>query len=408
MLSSSSALRRPSTSRWAWVIAVTAAICLAAAVWRLADQPQAVRLEGESFVRDTGEYAGVAACRPCHTAIVDAQLASSHAQTIRDISSGPSRAPFGNGQAVRDPLTGTDYLMEKGAGGRPQITLTQGDLKAGQALEYEFGSGRHAYGYVARMPDSTWLDARLNYYPRLKMWDFTSGQDKPQPYLTTQPLGRPRTPRDAARCFLCHSTVLKAHGIDKEPKDGSQLRLRPDKSVLGITCEGCHGPRMAHVRDIRAGRVSPASRPSADEINQMCGRCHGLTNVSDDHPVIARFQPWGLERSRCFRASAGRLSCMTCHDPHRNAEADPAFYEKKCLGCHSPARADTTVCPVNPRTGCVPCHMPADSKSMRHVTFADHRIRIVPPGERQTARAPAGARANVFTARHAGVFNRPR
>ena len=40
--------------------------------------------------------------------------------------------------------------------------------------------------------------------------------------------------------------------MGKQPADGSQLGLRPDHSVLGVSCEACHGPRADHVRLMRS------------------------------------------------------------------------------------------------------------------------------------------------------------
>lgn len=376
---------RPPRVRWYHVSIPLIGVLLLLGLWNLAQQPHAIRRDPSGWSRDTGEYAGAEACRACHASIVERQLASNHAKTVRDLSREVPLAPFGTGQPVIDPLTGARYTMDRREG-HPQITLAMGDAQASEKLAFEFGSGAHAHGYLARIDRGQWIDARLNYYTRIQGWDFTSSQDKPNKYLTSQPLGRPQTEAQAAECFVCHSTVVRAQGKGAEP-DGTQLRLRPDRSVLGVTCEACHGPRQAHVRERTAGPVTaPAARLSADEINVMCGRCHGLDDVNPAHPTIARFQPRGLDRSRCFRASGGRLSCMTCHDPHTNAEHRVEFYEAKCLSCHTKGSpTGETVCPVNQVTGCVKCHMPEDSHSMPHITFTDHRIRI-PEGRDQEDR----------------------
>jgi hypothetical protein len=382
--------------RWYYVFIPAAALLLPALLWRLADQPYAIRREGTSWGRDTGQYAGADACRSCHGEIVEQQLATSHALTVRDLSKTAPLAPFDTGQPVIDPLTGAQYTMEKGRG-RPRIVLTMGSQRAEQELAFEFGSGVHATGYLARVGTGSWIDARLNHYNAIQAWDFTSSQDKPNAYLTEQPLGRPQTEALAAQCFACHSTVVRVRGKGTEP-DGRHVRLSPEHSILGVTCESCHGPRAEHVRAWKAGKgVASPARLSADEINQMCGQCHGLTNVNPSHPVISRFQPWGLNQSRCFLASGGRLSCLTCHDPHGDAVRGADFYEQKCLSCHS-AKSEVakTICPVNPRTGCVKCHMPEDSKSMLHMRFFDHRIRVVPKGPTSGSRAALALRSLPF------------
>ena len=40
--------------------------------------------------------------------------------------------------------------------------------------------------------------------------------------------------------------------------------------------------------------------------------------------------------SRCYTESEGNLSCVTCHDPHRNVETSTVANEAKCLICHAP------------------------------------------------------------------------
>jgi hypothetical protein len=365
---------------------LAALLLLGAFLWHLAQPPPAVHLVNGEWVVDRGEYVGVDACRDCHAGIVEQQLASSHANTIRSLRREKPRARFDTGQSVTDPLTGTAYAMTA-AGGVPTLELTQGNLKATQRLEYEFGSGAHAHGYLLR-DGGQWIDARLNYHEKIGGWDFASGQEKAQGYLTKNPMGRPQGAADIAKCFMCHSTVLRAEGAGKEPRDGSQLRVRPERSVLNVTCEGCHGPMGQHVRDRRAGKaVELKAGWTADETNQRCGRCHGINNVNPAHPVIARFQPWGLSQSECFLRSQGRLSCSTCHDPHENVRKDVVFYEKKCLSCHTPQTAGQQPCPVNPRQGCVGCHMPADSQSMLHITFTDHRIRVIKPAAKERLQA---------------------
>ena len=40
--------------------------------------------------------------------------------------------------------------------------------------------------------------------------------------------------------------------------------------------------------------------------------------------------------SACYRASAGKLSCISCHDPHELPTPDRrvAYYRNRCLQCH--------------------------------------------------------------------------
>jgi nitrate reductase cytochrome c-type subunit len=96
------------------------------------------------------------------------------------------------------------------------------------------------------------------------------------------------------------------------------------------------------------------------------------------------------------------MSCLTCHDPHRDAETSSTYYESKCLQCHtakvgseSPHVDRNTsavgrlieserkvACPVNPTKDCVSCHMPQVQTSIPHTTFTDHFIRVHPEAKK--------------------------
>ena len=107
--------------------------------------------------------------------------------------------------------------------------------------------------------------------------------------------------------------------------------------------------------------------------------------------------------SRCYTESGGAMSCLTCHDPHRDSDRSPAFYEKRCLACHSSeksgqlANADYTgihplkqgesdvagkprraasICKVNPAKDCLGCHMPKVRQPTLHTYLTDHYIRV--------------------------------
>jgi hypothetical protein len=102
--------------------------------------------------------------------------------------------------------------------------------------------------------------------------------------------------------------------------------------------------------------------------------------------MTQRFQPYGLMKSRCFKESHDTLSCLTCHNPHADASADPATYVSACLRCHpssasASARASGSAtgkpCPVNPRAGCIRCHMPSREVAPDlPVRMADHFITV--------------------------------
>lgn len=124
---------------------------------------------------------------------------------------------------------------------------------------------------------------------------------------------------------------------------------------------------------------------------QLCQQCHRSpgAKIERTDPRAVRFAATSLKWSSCFSATGGALACVTCHDPHHNAETEPRHYEAKCLSCHAGAdrggsAAPTrraSVCPVNPRNGCIACHMPPISGQIPHSTFTDHFIRVRRPSD---------------------------
>ena len=360
------------------LVPIVIGACVAGLRW---DTTAPVVRRDDRWYPATERYAGSEACAGCHDALLQEHAKSAHARTVRRLGRGKGRVSNPGGPGVKDPLTGALYRVEA-RGDRDQIVLNAGDRSAAADLEWEFGSGNHAHGYLARLEDGSYVDCRLNWYRQPGKWDFASGQDKPTRTLLESPLGRPINQGQLNRCFSCHATALRASQRIQPGVTQEEIKLVPDRSVAGVQCEGCHGPRAAHVAAFRDRKPTP--RPpqlSAKEINTLCAECHSRSDLDPNHAVVSRFQPWGLERSRCYQASSGRLSCLTCHDPHADAVTDPGYYNTRCLSCHSPAavakKEARATCKAGQKDRCVSCHMPRDDEGMLHVTFTDHRIRVV-------------------------------
>jgi tetratricopeptide (TPR) repeat protein len=205
-------------------------------------------------------------------------------------------------------------------------------------------------------------------------------------------LGKPLSVADGVlKCLFCHTT--NPHSI--------LSNSGPESRDRAIGCERCHGPGSNHLKAVAArlsdmAIVSPAQGSGEGSI-RLCAQCHALhqeMNLPRSDPYWARFQGTTLTWSKCFTESQGAFDCVTCHDPHRNAERSAAHYEAKCLSCHSDASIPeaaakerksspsasrvATACPVDPKTGCIGCHMPPVRSEPLHATFADHYIRIHP------------------------------
>ena len=123
----------------------------------------------------------------------------------------------------------------------------------------------------------------------------------------------------------------------------------------------------------------------------FCGACHGtwwdVKLAGSTGIANIRAQPYRLEKSRCWgKKGDARLTCVACHDPHRDLVRETVSYDKNCLSCHlaAPSMKPTPdhpgpACKVGTKD-CASCHMPKYDDSAMHYTFTDHDIRIVQPG----------------------------
>jgi len=125
-------------------------------------------------------------------------------------------------------------------------------------------------------------------------------------------------------------------------------------------------------------------RLSAEDISNFCGQCHrSWADVVRSRwfgQINVRFQPYRLANSKCFDGSDPRISCVACHDPHRELARGAAAYDQRCEACHTQS-ARAKPCPVA-KAGCTDCHMPKVALSGGHQVFSDHWIRVVRQGEK--------------------------
>jgi hypothetical protein len=312
----------------------------------------------------------------CHPNETKDHATTNHAKTAQLLD----RRFLGKNAPSVGPIPNTVFAF---AAKGDQFGIVPKDNPGGEPhlLELALGSGKNGMTYVKVLGENALAELHMSYFPKLRKWYVTPGTEK----LGPANMGRLRDGEVARQCVLCHAVTLP---------DNSLL---PEQRFLGVGCESCHGPGSNHIAAVQAGKIGDLAITSlratdGDTINQVCGTCHrlstadvGVTEPSD----TARFQPYGLSQSKCFIQSKGNLTCITCHDPHTNAETNPRYYEAICLKCHatpsaaSPRRNPPSVvgkpCPVNPQTKCISCHMPRKRvfpATKVPTTMPDHFIRI--------------------------------
>lgn len=256
-----------------------------------------------------------------------------------------------------------------------------------EPIEWAVGIGKAGQTYLY-LHEDTYYESRVSFYGALKGLDLTTGHRKGVPNDLEEAHGNALSPVEAKRCFACHMTAAVVEN-----------RLEPQRLIPGITCEACHGPGARHLKamasDDRAETfVFNPAKINPGEADDFCGACHRTwwdVRLMDSAGVEnVRFQPYRLQRSRCWNPDDPRAACVSCHDPHGPLERETEFYDARCLACHMERVGGPTdharpgpACP-QATSNCSTCHMPKVELPQMHTRFTDHRIRIARPGDPYT------------------------
>jgi predicted CXXCH cytochrome family protein len=267
-----------------------------------------------------------------------------------------------------------------------------------QPVDWIIGSGNHARTYIYRTPSGELFQLPINWYTQTRKWGMAPGYDRPD----HDGLAR----RVRHECMFCHNaypqTVEDTHGYWR-------AQTYPAELPEGLGCQRCHGPGAKHAQDGKRDSILNPGRLDVARRNDVCYECHMQASVAlpsirrfgrdiysyrpgtplldymlhldvteNDRPRGERFEinhhPYRLEQSRCFIESKGRLSCLTCHDPHVKVakENRAAHYRAVCIGCHSDLVHEPAIAATD---DCTTCHMPQRrTQDVVQVTMTDHRI----------------------------------
>jgi len=325
-------------------------------------------------------YVGQQVCAQCHSSKAKTQQATAMAKALQSVGDCEilrtrPRLTFRSGlysyEVVRD-------------GNRSIYKVTDGTTAISEPLLWCFGRGGAGQTYLFEH-NGIFYQSRVSFYNDTQGLGVTLGAAHAVPNSIDEAAGDALSSSGTRDCFACHST-----GAVRD----RQLKL--DQMIVGVSCEACHGPGERHVAAMRSGNVKDnqifnPKRLNTEELSNFCGACHRtweqiaslhLYNINN-----VRFQPYRLANSQCYDVEDRRISCLACHDAHKDPEHDLLFYDGKCTACHNPdpklAKVDKQIartCKVG-KQRCVTCHMPKLEIPGSHFQFTDHQIRIVKPGE---------------------------
>ncbi|MEO8130279.1 MAG: multiheme c-type cytochrome, partial [Bryobacteraceae bacterium] len=264
----------------------------------------------------------------------------------------------------------------------------QGDVHGQRQLDYFIGSGIVGRSYLTSI-DGFLFQAPVSYYSAAARWGLSPGFERSEEIN----LMREAEPG----CLNCHTSEV-------QPTPGTSNGYKsPPFLHDGVTCERCHGAAPEHMTG-GSGIVNPAKLDAARR-DSICAQCHlpGAVEIArsgkqrayrpgdrlSDSVVVfvvegasrattvnGHFEQ--LAQSACWRSSAGKLWCGTCHDPHRTiAEVDKAsFYRSRCQTCHQQAACKASrQARLKEHDNCITCHMPrTPAVTVQHAAFTNHSI----------------------------------
>jgi hypothetical protein len=329
----------------------------------------------------TAAKAGGTGCAQCHREEVDSQRTTLMAQALELTATNPILHAHPKLIFQRGEFTYTVRTHDL------QSTYSVSNGSQSRSVPIVWGMGSGAQTWLFQW-NGKFFESMVSYFPSIGGLGITLGDEVLTPHTLTEAMGRELSQQDVKACFGCHTTgALVNNHLDL-------TALRP-----GVTCDHCHLGAETHMVDARHNQF--ASTPpslgdlTSEGLSTFCGQCHRSWSTVVSHfwfgETNVRFAPYRLENSRCFNGTDPRISCIACHNPHQNVITDAAYYDRKCLACHTLQRAvarnlepaehlASKSCPVA-NSNCVSCHMPKVTRANEHLAFTDHFIRIVKPGE---------------------------
>ena len=336
-------------------------------------------------------FAGDQACAECHQSEYEAHQRSGHSHTALLMSQSPLAKKLAKSDSYPDPRRDQVFEFSQADGQFMVREQTRKEILV--PVTWLLGSGSHAQTPIA-VDEATQrgVELRWSYFPEDDRVGVTPDHERFDAFAndSLECFGRPMDDADIRACLGCHSTSMPPRSL---PIINSLV-------VENVGCERCHGPRKKHVELAHQGRAEEAKPmlqyETAADYMSACASCHrdasSVTPDMEPHD-LARFQPYGIQRSRCYLETPGNLTCSTCHDPHDTVSHDRARSIDQCRQCH--AEGSLSEAAHRGNDDCIECHMPLVPWSSG-ISFHDHWIRI--PEKQSSAKSSSLQATNAGSA----------
>jgi len=206
-------------------------------------------------------------------------------------------------------------------------------------------------------------------------------------------------------CMQCHEdkfaiTGTKHNLLKSAPQEINQLKQKPETAGLCGSCHLVHGGKGPFLWAKKIPATENLENP------MVCFSCHSEKGAAAKKPIHAHSHPLGVSPSEhglssrlpLFEtgdrlAADGRMTCYTCHDPHRWLPGDPA------VPAPEPSEGDASnsflrISNAPEARLCADCH-----KQQAKVENSDHDLKASAP-DVQNAQGQKTAQAGTCSACH--------
>ena len=332
------------------------------------------------------KFAGSQSCIPCHNDIYKSHISTAHYKTSAPASSENILGSF-HGKENHINLAGSLFRMTQDDEGSYQTSETyHGKVLKKSKIDIIIGSGVKGQSYLTFKGDSLY-QLQASYFTLTNNWINSPGFPN---YSFERPV------KD--NCIKCHVTFAR-----NEEFSGNANVYDRNSFIYGVDCERCHGPSQEHVNyrtgitnSLNSDPIVRSESLSRKQQMDACAQCHaGLRNNQIKENPFSYIIGDNLEEysknynsnkanpnldvhgnqygllisSQCFKESQD-MTCITCHNPHKNQRGTTQYFNDKCISCHNQAEdlhiVDNTSKQLD-YSNCIECHMPQSPSNIMKV-----------------------------------------